>query len=402
MKFQSTSLLTAGLLLASAALTSNLSATPLPAPLEGIDFSAHASAKESYNSNVLSSAGNNGGVHTKFDDFISTFDPGLTLIYGTSADTKFTFNFTETFLRYLEHPSLNEELSNLGFKVARTQGKFDLSAGVSYVQNYSNTPSSTPGATSILRSDVLDATANATWNYSDKFNFSTGFEYSNTHYLYSQGATSQDTDNYTVPLSGYYVYTDELSFGLGYSYAETDAHNTRATPTVPGRSRYTNTFSLNTKLTKWNKLTGTANVGVGMNHINAGAGVSAQDTTSINYGLDLNYEYSEKVALTFTGSRNFSTGSAGQNIQSTSGGVGAIYKYSDNISLQANLITYTYSQYLQQNRHDDTKTSGISATWAPYTYLTFTAAYSYFMNSSDSAGSTYNINVVSISAAVSY
>lgn len=402
MKFQSISLLTAGLLLASAAFTSHLSATPLPAPLEGIDFSAHGGVKESYNSNVLSSAGNVGGVHTKFDDFISTFDPGLTLSYGGIADTKLTFNFTETFLRYLEHPSLNEELSNLGFTVTRTQGQFDLKAGVSYVQNYSNTPSSTPGATSILRSDVLDASANATWNYSDKFNFSTGFDYSNTHYLYSQGATSQDTDTYTVPLSGYYVYTDELSFGLGYSYSQTDAHNTRATPITVGRSRYTNTFSLNTKLTKWNKLTGTANVGVGMNHINAGGGASAQDTTSINYGVDLTYDYSEKLALTLNGSRNFSTGSAGQNIQSTSGGIGAIYKYSDNISLHANLITYTYSQYLQQNRHDDTKTSGLSIDWSPYSYLTLTAAYSYFMNSSDSAGSTYNINIASVSASVSY
>ncbi len=402
MKFQSISMLSAGLMLASAALTSPLSATPLPAPLDGVDFSAHGGVTASYNSNVLSSAGNNGGAHTKFDDYIATFNPGLTLAYGGFADTTLKLNFTETFLRYLEHPTLNEDLSNLGFTVARKQGAFDLSAGASYVQNYSNTPSTTPGATAILRSDVLDASANATWNYSDKFNFSTGFDYNNIHYLYTQGATSQDTDTYSVPLSGYYVYTEQLSFGLGYNYSQTDAHNSRTTPPAVGRSRYTNTFSLNTRLTKWNKLTGTANVGVGMNHINAGGGASAQDTTSINYGLNMVYDYSEKVAVTFTGARNFSTGAAGQNIQSTSGGVSVGYKYSDTINAQFNLINYTYSQYLQQNRHDDTKTSGVTLNWAPYNYLTFSAAYSYFMNSSDSAGSTYNINIVSLSAQISY
>jgi len=392
-------MLAASCLLVSAGLTPSLSATPLPDPLKSIDFTVHGGVAGSYNSNVLSSAGNVGGVQTKFDDYIFTFNPGIKLQYGDIPDTTLSIDYTETFLRYYEHPSLNEDLSNVAFSVTRKQGTFDLSAAASYVQNYTNTPSG-GGGTSILRSDVIDLSGNANWNYSAKFNFQTGIDYNQVHYLYAAGAGSQDTDTYTVPFSGYYVYSDQVSFGLGYTYSQTNLK--AAGGGTAGPARYNNTFSFNTKLTKWNNLTGSANVGVTSNHVDGTAGGSATDTGTISYGLNLQYAYSEKVNFTLSGSRNFSTGTAGQNVQATTIGLGLGYNYSDNISLQANLITYTYSQYIGQNRHDDTKTSGITLNWKPYSYLTLSAGYSYFMNSSDAANSTYNINIVSVSGTVSY
>ncbi len=404
MKSYSKTILTAALLLASAGLAPSLSATPLPAPLDGLDFVFNGAVKETYNSNVLSSAGNVGGVNTKFDDYIATFAPGFILKYGGIQDTTVTLSYTETFLRYLEHPSLNEELSNVGLTVQRNQGALKLTGSLSYVQNYNNTPSSTSaGLTSIIRSDVISASGNVHWDYSDKFNFDGGFGYTNTHYLYSVGRTFQDTDTYTLPISGYYVYTDKVSFGLGYTYSQTDP-KAPAAGGAAGRSRYNNNFTFNVRLAEWNKLTGDANVGIVQNHVDSDpvSGTSSDDTVTGSYSLDMNYAYSDILSFNFTGSRNFSTGTVGQNIQSTSGGIGATYKYSNNINVQANLITYTYSQYLQQNRHDDTKTTGVTVNWQPYAYLTLSAAYSYFMNSSDAANSTYNINLVSISASVSY
>jgi len=405
MKLSSSSLFAAGVLLASASLPSSLSAAPLPVPLDGIDFSASGGATAQYNSNVLSSAGNVGGVKTKFDDYIFTFNPGLTLKYGGLPDTTLAFNYTETFYRYYTHPELNEELSNVGFNVDRKQGAFDLTAAVSYVQNYTNTPSSVSASlSSIIRSDVIDANGHAHWDYSDKFNFDGGIDYNQTRYLYAIGRTFQNTDTYTVPISGYYVYTDQLSFGAGYTYQQTDPQPAAANPGSPGRARYNNTLSFNTKLTKWNKLTGTANVGIEMNHIDPDAANAqpALDTTTGSYGLNLQYAYSDPITFTLSGSRNFNTGTAGQNIQATTVGLGVNYNYSSNIFATANLMTYTYSQYLQQNRHDDTKTSGITVNWKPYSYLTLSAGYSYFMNSSDAPNSTYNINIITVSGSVSY
>jgi len=405
MKFSSPFLFATGVLVASAGLTFKLSAAPLPDPLADIDFTASGGATAQYNSNVLSSAGNVGGVKTKFDDYIFTFNPGLVLKYGAIADTTLTFNYTETFYRYYAHPALNEELSNVGFNVDRKQGAFDLSAGFSYAQNYNNTPSSaSPGLTSIIRSDVIDAHGNATWNYSDKFTFTGGVDYSQTSYLYSVGKTFQDSSTFTLPFTGYYAYTDQVSVGAGYTYSQTTQQPAPATPGVPGRGRYNNTFTLNTRLTKWNKLTGDADIGVTMNHIDgdSSAALPALDSTTVSYGLNLQYAYTDTVAFTLSGNRNFSTGTTGQNIQATSVGVGVNYDYSSNIYATANLITYTYSQYLQQNRHDDTKTSGITINWKPYSYLTLSAGYSYFMNSSDAPNATYNISIVTVSGTVSY
>jgi len=413
MKFPSSTIFIAGVVLASAGLSSRLSAAPMPAPLSDIDFSASGTAKEEYNSNVLSSANNNGGRVSKFDDYVATFNPGLTLKYGAIADTTLTFDYTETFYRYYVHPSLNEEMSNVDFNIQRKQGAFDLTAGVSFVQSYNNTPDNNvagSGRTSILRTDTISANANAHWNYSDKFNFDAGLNYIQTRYLYTAGSALENSDTYTVPITGYYVYSDQVSVGAGYTYSQTSPKPPAAAPIppattrTPGASRYNNNFSLNTKLTKWNKLTGSANIGVSMNHVDAGVanGSPALDTTAVSYGVDLDYAYSDPLSITMNGSRNFSTGTAGQNIEATTLGLGVNYDYSSNVSATINLMTFTYSQYLQADRHDKTKTSGITVTWKPYSYLSFSTGYSYYMNSSDAANSTYNISTAFVSATVTY
>ena len=118
--------------------------------------------------------------------------------------------------------------------------------------------------------------------------------------------------------------------------------------------------------------------------------------------LNLAYAYSEKVGFNLAGSRGFNTGTQGQNIESTNGSLGVNYAYSDSISLQATLLGYTYSEYLGSTRNDNTYTTGVTVNWQAYTWLTLSAGYTYFMNSSSAPNATYNINVVTISAMVKY
>jgi len=412
MKFSSKSLLSACALLALAG-SASVSAAPLPAPFNeyGVDATVNFTASAAYNSNVLSAPGTlTPAGNTKFDDYIFTFAPGLTLDWGKNALTDVTFNFTETFYRYDKHPSLNAELSNVALDVNRQQGAFDLSTHASYVQNYNNTPSAftatSPTLTSIIRFDTITASGDVKYTMSDKFNFDLGASFTQNHYLYTVGKAYQDTDTYTLPATAYYVYTPELSFGLGYTYSQTDPKNNQLTGAAfsPGRDRDTHTVSLNALLTKWQKLTGSANVGVSRNSIDGIGPVAGLTTTTVSYGLDLTYAYSEKLAFNLTGSRNFSTGSAGQNIEATGGGLGAAYTLSDTIGIKATLINFTRSEYLQQvpSRTDDAYSSGITVNWSPLDYLTFSAAYTYFMNSSTAVGATYNVNQVSISGTIHY
>ncbi len=404
MKLLSKSLFTASAMLAVASPFIHLSAAPLPAPFDdlGKDFLvASVGAKFDYNSNVLSSPGGS----TKFDDFIMTINPGIKLEYGTNTDNDVSMTYTETFLRYYRRPSLNEELSNVGLNYSRKQGEVDLTAGASYVQNYNNTPSAvSPTLSSIIRYDTIALNGNFTWNYSQVLNFGGGVGFSQNHYLYSVGQGFQDTDNYTLPVNAFYVFSPALSVGVGYTYAQSDPKNSTA-PFAQGRERDSHTVSLNAKLTEWQKLSGSANVGVTENRIQGIAGSPALTTDTVSYGLSLDYAYSEKVMFSLDGNRGFNTGTQGQNIETTSLSLGSTFNYSPSLKFVANLLSYTYSQYLQNipSRNDNTYTSGITVTWTPsWDWLTLSAGYTYFMNSSSAPNATYNINVITVSANIKY
>ena len=379
---------------------SMLSAAPLPAPFDALGpqfltFTGGVSA--AYNSNVLSAPSN------KLEDYIFTFNPGVRLDYGKNdeiGDT--TVTYSETFLRYAKHTALNEELSNLALNYVKVQSRFTFSLAASYGQSYSNTPSSAgAGLTSIIRTDNLGASGDVHWNFSDKFNFDAALQFAQAHYLYTVGKAFQDTDTYTIPATAYYVYSPALSLGVGYTYQQTDPKSSTG---GQGRERESHAFTLNALLTEWQKLTGSANVGLTESRIEGSTAPAAPSLTSttVSYGVNFSYAYSPKIALTVAGNRGFSTGTQGQNIETTSGGVGANYSYSDTINVQANLLNYTYSQYLQSARNDDTYTSGITVNWLPYNWLTLSAGYTYFMNSSSQAGATYNINVITLSGTIKY
>jgi hypothetical protein len=158
MKFLNNTTLVVAALLAAVGLQSNLSAAPLPAPLDSLGpnfLTFTGGASLAYNSNVLSASGGS----SKFDDFVLDVNPGISLDYGKANEGgEGTFSYTERFLRYDRHPALDDELSNLGASYTRVQSRFIFTFNASYAQNYSNTPSSAgAGLTSIIRTDVISA-----------------------------------------------------------------------------------------------------------------------------------------------------------------------------------------------------------------------------------------------------
>lgn len=403
MKFSTKTMLAMAALLAVVTFQSHLSAAPLPAPLDSLGpnfLTFNGAASIAYNSNVLSAPGG----PNKFDDLVFTINPGVLLDYGKPDDVgESTLSYNETFLRYDRHPSLNEELSNIGLSYTRVQSRFTFTLTGSYAQSYQNTPSAVggPSLTSIIRTDTLNGGADVHWNMSEKFNFDAALDYSQNTYLYSEGQNFNNSDTYTIPATAYYVYSSDLSFGLGYTYQQTDAKGSAANP-GSAAVHESNEVSLNAQLTSWQKLTGSANVGVTENHVTATTTNPSITSTTASYGLNLAYAYSEKVHFTVAGSRGFSTGTQGQNVESTSGALGLNYTYTDSINVQANILNYTYSQYLQTTRDDNTYSSGITINWLAYNWLTLSAGYTYFMNDSSLPGATYNINVVTISGTVKY
>ena len=386
--------------LCAAGCFTSVQAAPLITISDNTNIYATGAVTGQYNSNVLSSPGGSG----KKDDYILTLSPGVEFEYGKNTDTTFDVKYREDFLRYLQNSGLNNDLSNVFVTASRKQGSAALDANFSYQQLYTNTPTFIlPGVpiTTIIRSDQVATGFKAYYTISPKFYTDIAFEYTHLDYLYTAGAPYQNTNNYHVPANFYYDYSEKLDLGVAYYFDYTDPNNSRA-PVTPGVVRYDNFGGLSMKIKQWEKVTGSLNVGVDDNHVTSNAGVGAQDHINLAYGMNLQYDYSEKLAFFLNGQRNFQTGAAGQNIQVTSATLSGHYAYSDNVSFDFTPIGFTHSQYYGTPRADDAYNAGFAANWTPTGYLQLTAGYTYFMNDSNVAGATYNINLVSISANVRY
>jgi hypothetical protein len=364
-----------------------------------------------YNSNVLSSSGA-GKTH----DYLLTLTPGLELDYGRNTDTTVNVKFQEDFLFYERHPSLNNDLANVFVTASRKQGSAEIDTNLSFQQNYTNTPTfilvGVPINT-IIKSDEYVGGFKASYTISPKFYTDVGLQYTQIDYLGTAGAPYQNSNNYHVPANFYYDYSEKVDVGVAYYFDYTDPSNSRNRVLPPpaaapnaGVVRYDNFGGLSLRLKQWDKITGTVNVGVDDNHVTNnnvfGANVTASDSLNLAYGVKLQYDYSEKLSFFLNGQRNFETGAAGQNIQVTSATLSGHYEYSNNVSFDLTPIGYAYSQYFQTPRRDTAINSGFDANWAPTSYLTLTAGYTFFNNNSNQAGATYSINLVTISGTVRY
>ncbi len=397
-------------LLAASAGVPTASAAPLVSIGDNLDIFFKGTATGQYNSNILSSPG---GPNKK-DDYIVTVSPGFEVNYGKDSTTNVNLTYREDFIRYIQNDSLNDNLSNIYLTASREQGDFIFTVKLSYVQAYTNTQSAiTPTLSTILRSDVENADGKVHYDISPKFYTDVAIDFTQTEYQGGSGTPYQNVSVYTFPFNLYYIYSPSFDFGVSYTYTQTEPENSKAflpppnatTPVAFGRRRYNNYGGLSAHIKSWEKITGTVTVGITNNKIDGAPGAPSGDDTTVGFNGKLQYDFSPKLAFFLNTNRGFSAGAQGQNIESTSASLSAHYIYSEFISLDATPMSYTYSEYLgagSGGRRDNTYNPSFSINWSPTTYLQLSAGYSYYMNSSNAFGSTYNINLVTISASLRY
>jgi len=406
MKHPSLRVFTLATLLAATSLAPRASAAPLVSVGDNLDIFFKGAVTGQYNSNILSAAG---GPNKK-DDYVVTLSPGLEVNYGKNSTTSVNLSYREDFVRYMQNDSLNDNLANVYLTATREQGDFVLTAKGSYVQAYTNTPSAIiPTLNTILRSDVEDGNFKVLYNISPKFFTDVTFDYTQTEYQGSTGNAYQNVQQYTLPANIYYVYSPNFDFGLSYTYTQTEPQNAKnpviPTPLSVGRTRYNNYGGVSARIKSWEKITGSVSVGVTNNQIDAAVGAPAGDDTSLGFNAKLQYDFSPKLGFFLNANRGFTTGAQGQNIESTNAGLSAHYAYSEFVSFDAVFMNYTHSEYLGNfggGRADNTYNPSFNVNWSPTSYLQLSAGYSYYMNSSNATGATYNINLVTVSATLRY
>jgi hypothetical protein len=385
--------------MASVGSLTNVQGAPLLTITDNLDLYVTGQAQAQYNSNVLSAGYVQTAQGSSKDDYVFTLAPGLELDYGRNTDTTITFSYVEDFLWYRTNKALNNNLANVFLNADHVQGAWDLKANLSWQQLYTNTPST------IVKSNVSSAGGKIGYTISPKFNTDLGFQYTGTRYTGALASAYQNLQTYYVPANFYYVYSDKFDIGAIYylNYQTPQNSNTTA-----GVTRYDNFIGGTVRIKQWEKLTGSVNLGVDFNHLDqtplygTSLPAPAENHTNLGYGVKLQYDFSPKLSLFLNGQRNFQTGALGQNIQVTSMNFSGHYAFSDFVSLDTTFVGWSLSQYYGTPRTDNAYNFGFQANWTPTTYLVLSAGYTYFLNDSNTAGNTYNINLVTISANVRY
>ena len=153
------------------------------------------------------------------------------------------------------------------------------------------------------------------------------------------------------------------------------------------------------------KLTATVYAGVTYRDPGGSVYVQSEDDTTFAFNATLGYALTEKIGLFAKGARDFGNAANRQSSINTSGEFGINYRPFEQIVTTASFV-YLNTQYQMNlgglDRDDDTYIARAGISYLPNKFITVSANYRYFANSSNVAYATYNQHLVDITFAVKY
>lgn len=387
--------------------TLSVQAAPLFSVGDNLDVFFDGSLKGQFNSNVTNANSN------KIADYALIMSPGVVANYGRNNKVSANIYFREDMIRYLDNAIFNTNLAKLFIDAAYKGDPLTVKVNFSYNQMYQNTPSALgngniPG---IIRNDVLVAGANGTYVVSPKTSLDLGFTYRDNQYVEGWEAAYNNCESFIIPAAFYYSYSPQLDLGVFFTYTRDNLSNVTnpanlnpVTGAGYGRDRDNYFGGVSARIKSWERLSGLVNVGVTSVDVDGVPNTLVQANNYFNFGMDigLSYELTQKINLFVKGYQNYSVGAQGQNIENTGGIFNARYQINEFFDLTGNFIQFTHSVYTDSSRVDDTYSSGFSFGYTPNSYLRFAVGYTYFMNSSNWTGCTYNNNIAYISGTLRY
>jgi hypothetical protein len=316
-------------------------------------------------------------------DYITTFTPGLQLVYGQNSLTKGAFTFSEAFARYDKETSQNSELASVAFNANYDDGKTKGSFNASFNQVAQNSVDARAFGF-LVRRDLTDVMGRGEWSMSEKTSFAAGAAYDRTDYKVAGFVTS---DMYTLPVDFYYKMMPKVDLSADYRYRETTlAHN------LP---KYTDNFlGVGARGEFTEKLSGEYHFGYTQRDLGARGNESL-------FGVDAKFTYlfSPKTTAQLGVSNDFSNAATGasQKVLSFTGSVRTEFEEGFSGSVA---VSYRDLDYATGERdHYWEGTVGVQK--QVNKYLSFQAGYTYRNNSSN-LPVDFTDNVFSISGSVRY
>lgn len=375
--------------LALTALASTASAAPLVSIGNFADLYFNGSAGFRYQSNIYYTNTNERG------DTAFIFSPGLELSLGRKgAEFTGTFGFREDITIYFDENGLDNETASVFFNGRYDTGVFKLDVYANFAEVDQNTQdvraivAGGPITGDLVEREVSSAGFYGEYDFSQKFSFGAGANFYHTYFQTYQPSFS-DSTTWTLPADIFYKYSEKLDFSVGYQYRDTE---------VEGPSDSTDHFfNVGARGELAPKVFG--RVRVGWTTRDYDTLNTSEDSFTVITGLT--YTPTQKMGLNLDVSRDLGTSGTGSGVEQTNIRIGGTYKFSPFISTNAGL-GYEKSDYNSGVRDDETFTFTLGASYAPNDYIKLSVGYVFQDNNSSDNLYDYTNNVINVTASLRY
>ena len=377
-----------------------------------------------------------------------TVSPGFEINIGRGiSNADLTIITRYDIIRYQDYDRLDTELFHIEALGTYESSRLNLNGSASFDENKINS-----GQNNVADDQVeLNTTAgslDAEYRVSPKFSFSAGVRHNETEYQTFTDRFS-DRESTQYPLSVYYELTPKLDLILGYTHTTTDTEGTRSsfgsTQVIdPGEitqeirgintdrvqtgyemdSHFYNIGlrgNISTKLTGYFKIgyrtrspedsiifdsPFTVSVdGIAQNPPTPGptetSSTDRDDSGMLGLDANLTWMATTKLLAQLALSRDFGTGGEGESTIATRANLVGNYSFNTRWSAMANL-GYLVTDYSDDGRDDEQFTGGLRVMYVMNSHWRFSAGYNYTENDSSLANSSYESEIVDLTATLRY
>ncbi|NCG08197.1 MAG: outer membrane beta-barrel protein [Verrucomicrobia bacterium] len=323
----------------------------------------------------------------KVDDIVMTFSPGLIATLGRdSSNLDINLSTSFDFVRYQDKGDLDSELFHILGEAAYRASRLAVFASANYDESKSNNELANRNG-DLLERENTGFSIKGEYTLSPKFSAKVGLNFDEIAYVGSYAADYQDRKNRTVPIDIFYELTPKLDLSVGYTNGDIDVEN--------GDDATRDDFNVGLRGQLLPKLVG--DFKIGYNQYDS----DSYKTASMSLKGDFSWTISSKLTHRLNIFRNFDASATGTGTQETKVRFSTNYLLNSKVSLSGRM-GYTIRDYLSSSREDNLLTISFNGNYRINTNWSVNAGYTFSTNDSTIASSSYDNNIFTLSALLSY
>ena len=382
MKFEKVKVKLCFLVFAFVALSSH--AAPLVTIGDIGTISLNAQAAYKWDNNIFRQETN------EVKDVLLTFSPGFNAVLGrNAADLDIGLSTSVDFNRFQDRDELDSELLHFAANAAYRSSRLELSAHAAYDETKSNTELANRDG-DLLERETTTFGLEGEYTLSPKLSFGFGVNWDEIAYVGNYAADYDDRAYTKFPLDIFYELTPKLDLSAGYIRSNIDVER-------DGLDATTDNINVGLRGELLPKLSGFFKIGYNQYENDNGS----RDTASMSIDSTLSWNASSKFTHKLTFYRNFDASAVGTGTEITDLKWSTSYFLNNKTMLSAR-AGFKVRDYLVGGREDELTSLGVNGSYRINSNWNINAGYVFTNNDSNLAGSSYDDDILTITAILTY